>query len=486
MHQPTGQDTDTAQVGQNGPVSNAQLTKNILRMAGPVLLAMLTQTLINVADTFFVGKLDSSMAVPGQAALGYSLPLLWIVGGFLAAIGVGTQVITARRFGNGDRGAAGQVLTNSLIIAVSTGAAASVAAWFAAPSMFGLLTSDPDVLREGVPYIRWRFLGVLSMVSTMALKAFFDGVGRTHVHMVAAFIMNITNLVLNYCLIFGVGPFPEMFVEGAGLASLIATYVGLVVMVLWTLTPSERRDYGVYTTAKINTGVMGDLIKLSVPSGLATLFVMTGLLLFLKIIGLLDASLLVDNPGRPALYTAAAKVILDIGSLGFISALAFGTATATLVSQSLGSKRPNLAARYGWGSVFIYATLMTLCGAVMVFAPEVAMDLISDDAQVIKLGAPGMRIIGAVMPLVAVGVILTQALFGAGNTRFVMIAEMLLHFICLVPLTYILALGVPMGDTILGGFGFIGVWLACGTYIALLALVMGWKFWEGSWKSIEV
>jgi Na+-driven multidrug efflux pump len=497
-----------------------KLTPRIVRMATPVIFAMLTQTLINIMDTFFVGKLEPSVSIPGQAALGYSLPLIWIVGGCLSAVGVGTQAITGRRYGEGDMSATGKVLTNSLLIAFITGALFSVLSYLACPWMFSFLTTDEAVLALGTPYAQIRLLGVLSMVATMSTKAFFDGIGKTHIHMMAALVMNLVNLVLNYCLIFGVWIFPELKVEGAAWASLISTYVGLFLMIAWTMTPTYNKKFDYYSIKNIDGKVLWEITRLSVPSGMATVFVMAGVLMFMKIVGLLDAAAVTEamtntgvylgdglnsyalNQGdlissadlmggamasdwtyvmiqnRPAVYTAATKVVFDVTSLCFISSLAFGTATATLVSQSLGEGKPDRAAAYGWDSVKIYTFLMAIAGLLTALWPEHAMDLISDDAVVIATGAQGMRIFGATMPFMAIGVICTQALFGAGNTKFVMVVEMILHFTCLVPLAYILSVYLEMG--------FLGVWISSAIYIFLLALVMSWKFWEGKWKDIKV
>ncbi len=496
------------------------LAPRIVKLATPIIFAMLTQTFINIMDTLFVGKLDPSFSIPGQAALNYSLPLLWIVGGSLSAVGVGTQAITARRFGEKKSEDAGQVLTNSLAISVVLGIIFSIGAYLACPWLFGFLTNNESVLALGVPYAQIRFLGVLSMAVTMSYKSFFDGIGRTHIHMVAAMVMNLLNLVLNYCLIFGAWIFPELKVEGAAWASLISTYVGLLIMILWTFPPKIRSVYNYYHLAKVNLKVVWEIARLSVPSGMATIFVMLGILMFIKIIGLLDEAAIAEGlaqtgiytgdvsaryaahqtqmlmhpeiPGtamvgdwsfamlqnRPAIFTAAAKVVFDVMSICFISSLAFGTATATLVSQSLGEGKPDLAPRYGWDSIKIYAGIMAILGVLISIFPEVALDLISDDEVVIQAGAQGMRIQALLMPFIAVGLICTQALFGAGNSKFVMYVEMILHFTCLVPLAYLLSSVLELG--------FLGVWLASVVYIVLLALVMGWKFWEGKWKDIKV
>lgn len=499
---------------------NPELTPSVIKLATPVIFAMLTQTLINIMDTFFVGKLDPSVSIPGQAALGYSLPLLWIVGGCLSAVSVGTQAITARRFGAKKPKEAGQVLTNSLGISFSTGLVFSILAYIACPWMFELLTSNTSVLDLGVPYAQLRFLGVLSMVATASYKAFFDGIGKTHVHMVAAMVMNFLNLALNYCLIFGFWIFPRMEVEGAGLASLISTYVGLAIMIAWTFAPKYLKEYGYYSASKFDKKIIWEIARLSVPSGMATVFVMAGILMFVKIVGLLDEEAITNTltatqiyigegasnygaqqnlllsqanaPGaglagdwtytalqnRPAVFSAATKVIFDTLSICFISSLAFGTATATLVSQSLGEGKPDRAEAFGWESVKLFSSLMGVIGLCVILWPHQTLGIISKDAIVIEAGAQGMQMMGAMMPVIALALICTQALFGAGNSKFVMWVEMILHFTCLVPLAYILSNVVDMG--------FLGIWIAGTTYIILLGLIMGWKFWEGKWKTIKV
>ena len=146
---------------------------------------MFTQTFINVVDTVFVGKLDPSYSIPGQSALGYSLPIFWSIAGFLAAIGVGTQAMTARRKGEGAPLSAGIVLSNSIVVAVTASLVFTVIGWVIIPPFFGFLTSNESVLTLGIPYAQLRILGVLAMVTTTSYKGFFDGIGMTRVHMLS-------------------------------------------------------------------------------------------------------------------------------------------------------------------------------------------------------------------------------------------------------------------------------------------------------------
>src|SRR5690606_3098484 len=286
----------------------------------------------------------------------------------------------------------------------------------------------------------------------------------------------------NYVLIFGVGPFPRMYVEGAGLASLISTYIGLALMIAWTFFPKYAKKFRYYRVRNMSKKITGGIIRLSLPSGLATVFVMTGFLLFLKIVGDLDAQAVdvtlssiaaytgegtsalaaiqhqfQDATGfagriytsdlgfmaieaRPTIYTSATKVIMDVLSITFMSAIAFGTATATLVSQSMGRGEPDMAERYGWESVKLGALIFGIIGLVTFIFPERAMGLLSRDPAVIEAGKVSIQMIAAIEWAIAGALILTQALFGAGNSKFVAIVEAVLHFTCLVPLAYVLGI----------------------------------------------
>lgn len=469
------------------------LAKRILGLALPVVLAMVSQTAVNLLDTIMVGRLPAEYSIAGQAAIGHSIIYLWAVGGFLSALGVGTQAIAGRRYGEGRWDKTGQVLTNSLLLTTVTGAVFSVVAFLITPWVFPFFNSNPDVIREGVPYCQARMVSVLSMVATVSFKHFYDGIGRTRVHMTAALIMNGANALLNYVLIFGVWGFPQLYVTGAGVASAIASYMGLFFMLAWSLRRGDRARYQYFRWSNLSSRVCWQITRLSVPSGLATVAVMSGFALFLKIVGELDvleaanaaahATTTIASDGtillaRPAIYSAAAKVIIDIMSISFMSCIAFGTATATLVSQNLGARKPDMAARFGWESVKIGVSAMAVIGAVAILFPDAVLSIFSKDLEVIDAARSSLRLMGATEVFIAVGLILAQALFGAGNTKYVMWVELILHFTCLVPLAWLFGV-------VLEG-GLFGVWSAAATYILLMATLMAWKFREGKWKLIKL
>jgi putative MATE family efflux protein len=455
----------------------APLVRRVLRVGSWVMLAMITQFFVNYFDTLMVGYLDGPVATASQAALGLGMPLFWAVGGFFAAIGVGAQAMVARRYAEGDLPRAGQALFNAGLLSIVLGLAGGVFGYYITPTGIDFLASaSPEQERLGVTYTQIRMMGVPGMVVTFALKAFFDGLGRTWVHLYAAMVMNISNIILNWLLIYGNDALgiPRLELAGAAIASAGSTYLGVAIMFAVTFKRELRTTYKIYSS-KLDWSIMTKIGKLLVPSGTATVILMAGFALFMKFVGDIDAA---RNDGTNTL-TAATKAIMDTAALCFMPAIAFGTATATAVSQSLGAGKPNLAARYGWESVRVGIYAMVVVGAIFLAIPEQIIGLLAPhDPAVREAAAPGLRIVVAGLPMMVAGLVLAQALYGAGANNFVAIMEFALHFGCLVPLTWLL--GPKLG------YGLEGVWIAAAVYTNLLGICMGIKFYGKSWRKIRL
>jgi len=460
--------------------------KVVLKLAMPTVFAMLTQSVVNEVDIVFFSWLPCPESSNAQAALLPSLILLWLFGGSLSAISVGTQAISARRFAEGRRSEAGSVLANSWFFALIAGITFTLIGYLTLPWTVPAIIKVPAVQEAAEHYLKWRLLGIASMVMTFSFKSFFDGIGKTHVHMVSAVVMNALNILFCMVLIFGRFGMPRMGIEGAGVAGFLSTWIGLFIMIGWAFLPTYRNGFGPFELKKISKGLTRDILKLSIPSSVATIAVMTGFLLFAMIVSRLDSlvhtAVVSKGPCGGAtepVNSAATTVIVGVLKLTFTACLAFGTSTATLVSQCLGAKEPDKAERFGWVSVRLGLVIFGVVGLLEgVVFPRQILSFVSHSEAVQVAALLPMRLMGLCTPLIAVGMILTQALFGAGNSRFVMLVELVLHFTCLVPMAWLL--GITFG------FGLVGIWSAAVTYVLLLSSVMVWKFARGDWKTIEL
>lgn len=453
------------------------LAGHILRLAMPVVLGMLTQSAVNILDTVMVGRLPKEEANPGQAAIGLALPFMWLVGGFLSAVWVGTQAITSRRAGEGNDQLAGRALANSLLLALFSGILFSAMAIAVTPPLIKMLYNDARMVALGTEYLQIRLVGVLAMVCTFSYKSFFDGIGKTTVFMVAAGVMNILNVVLNYVLIFGFEPLAirSMGVAGAAWASVIAAYVGLGVMMVWSLAPALVKRYRYYRPHNVSWPMIREIVRLSLPNGLATVVVMIGFSAFNWVVGQVNAQYAVE--GNP-IIAAANQAVVTIAMVSLMSSLAVGSATATIVSQSLGAKRPFLAECYGWTAVKLWAYIMWAVGAVLFFFPDAALQLINPDIDVINIARVPVQGLAIFQGFVAIAVILAQTLYGVGEAKFVMFVEMFLHLLVMAPLAYLCGLVLDLG--------LIGVYAGPVVYVAALLTATGWRFHQGGWKHIVI
>jgi Na+-driven multidrug efflux pump len=195
---------------------------------------------------------------------------------------------------------------------------------------------------------------------------------------------------------------------------------------------------------------------------------------FYKVCAQLDA----NAHNAQSIFLAATTNIITIFMLVFISCIAYGSATATLVGQAMGASDYDLAERSAWEAAKIGALVFVALGAFTVACPELILHGWSKDAQVINVATPILRILGFFEPFACVALVFTYALYGAGDSRFVMFVELTLHLSCLIPLSYLLGLTF--------GFGLWGVWSAMITYVVLMTFVMIWKFSRGSWKEIRI
>ncbi|HXX66080.1 MAG TPA: MATE family efflux transporter [Polyangiaceae bacterium] len=457
--------------------------QTILRLALPTMFAMLSQAVVNEIDVLYFSRLPCPDSSNAQAALLPSLILVWLFGGSLSAVSVGTQALVARRYAEGGRERAGAVLANAAFFCVAAGTVFSIVGLVLLPSLIRLMVGVPEVQSVALSYTRWRLLGVVSMAATMAIKAFFDGIGKTHVHLVASIVMNVTNALLCWIFIFGHLGAPPMGAAGAGLSAFIATWIGLFIMV--GFASLTRGEYRPARWSNLSAKLTGSILRLSIPAAVATVVMMVGFGLFTRTVGQLDlqgatATTIAGRCGKvEAVNSAANTDIVELLQLTFTACMSFGTATATLIGQSLGRREPEEAQRWGWASVRLGVVVFGVVGVLEgIFFTDQVVALFSNSMAVRDAATFPMHLMGVVTPIIAVAMILSEGLFGAGDTKFVAFAQFGLVFGWLVPAAYSLGVRLHMSLN--------GIWIAAFIYMCLAAAVMSAKFASGSWKSIRL
>lgn len=437
----------------------------VINLSMPVMLGMLSQVLMNIIDTVFVGRIGPR-ADQGLAALGLGIIGMWVIGGALNAISVGIQALSARRFGENNYIKAGKVAFNGLILALFLGSLFGIVGTYFAKQIAGLLSSDPGVVSYCYDFLKFRFLGLIPFLTIVAMKSFFDGIGYTKVYMFTSFAMNLVNIFVSYGFILGGLGFPRLEVGGAGLAATLSGTIGMFIIISISFLPYFRK-FTVMRISNFSPAIIKSIIKISYPSSVAAFFTALGFLFFLRIVGIIGT-----------IEQAASTILINIASLSFLPTLALGTASATLVGQSLGARKPVRGTAYGVQSVKLGAVIMGILGVIAFILARPILQFFTEHYEVINAGIKALRILAIAQIFQATGLIFAQSLLGSGDTRYVMIADVSLHYLFLLPLTYLL--GVKLG------FGIYGAWIAMDFYILGLAVTMTTRFLSGQWQKIKI
>ncbi len=440
-----------------------EYSRTVIRLAYPVSLGMLSITLLGVVDTAMLGRLGAApLAAAGISTVGY-FTLIFSLGG----IGVGVQTITSRRFGEGNDLACGETLTSGVILAMVFGLPFLMAnAWFSR-FLAPLLSGDPQVRWLGEVYLRYRFLGAAFFLLNMVYRGFYNGLGDTKKQLISAVIVTVANIVLDYLLIFGNLGFPRMGIKGAAIASTFATGVGTIYFLGASLSPGYRNRFAPYRHVQDAVRRVIPILRLSVPV-MAQQFIANGsFFAFFSIVARIGT-----------LELAASNVIRSVLGLSIMPAIGLGTAAATMVGQNLGAARSKEAEVFTWEAVKLASYLMGGIGLLFVAFPRWIFAIYTNDPAVIELGRIPLLILGATQALDGAAIVLSQGLQGAGNTRYVMVIELLVCGLIYLPVAYLFGLQFHGG--------IIGAWSGEFIYWFAFALFMAWKFREGSWKGIRV
>ncbi len=437
--------------------------RKVIRLAYPVALGMISITLLNVVDTAMLGRLGS---VP-LAAAGISGVAYFAIVFSLAGIGIGVQTLTARRYGEGDLLQCGQVLNAGLILGLIFGIPLVLASGAIASILSPFLSQQSEVASLGEIYLRYRFLGSVFLLLNMVYRGFFNGVGDTKQQLVSAIIVTVSNVVLDYALIFGHFGLPKMGIAGAAIASTIATGLGSIYFIGISLVKRYRVTYHLYRNFLHAVSRIGPIIRLSLPVMGQRLTSNGSFFVFFSIVARIGT-----------LELAASNIIRSVIGLSIMPAIGIGVAAMTLVGQNMGAKKPDEAEVFAWDAAKLAAYLMAGIGLLFVAFPRFIFMIYTSDPAVIALGRTPLIFLGLTQAFGGISLVLEQSLQGAGNTRYVMLAEVLVCSLFYLPVAYLLGIRAHLGIT--------GAWLGELAYWITMSSLMAVKFRTGTWKSIRV
>jgi MATE family multidrug resistance protein len=441
--------------------------RQVLAIALPIIGGMVSQNILNLVDTAMVGGLgDAALAAVGTGSFANFLAMAFITG-----LSAGVQAIASRRMGEGREGETAEALNGALLVAVLFGLPLSAILWFVVPSVFPVLNADPAVVAAGVPYLRARLLGMVAVGMNFSFRGYWSAVNLSRLYLRTLLLMHGTNIALNWVLIYGNLGAPALGAEGAGIATTVAVYVGTGYYFVLAL---RHAGHGGFLRQRPTADLLRSIARLSLPNGLQQLFFALGFNVLFWII----AHGNVADRARATAEVAAANVVINVTLVAVLPGLGLGIAAATLVGQALGRGDPSDAKRWGWDVVRIAIGVMAVLGLPMLLFPDVILRVFLHEPLTLDIARGPLRLVGATIGVDAVGMVLMNALVGAGASRASMMVSIGTQWLLFLPVAYVL------GPVL--GLGLMAIWIAQISYRGLTAVVFAQLWRSGTWSTIKV
>lgn len=429
-------------------------------LALPIIGAMMSQNLLNLVDTAMVGHLGpTALAAVGIGGFANFIAISTIIG-----LSSGVQAMAARRKGEGRTDELAVPLNGGLFLAFVIGVPISIGLIFAAPYFFPLLNADPGVIADGTPYLQARLMAVVFVGLNFSYRGYFNGVGQSGIYLRTILVMHAANIAFNYVLIFGRFGFPELGAEGAGIGTALSVVIGTVLYSGHAYRVARPHGF-LHRIPKRDT--MMAMVRLAVPSGLQQLLFASGMTAFFWIIGQIGVDEL-----------AVSNVMITLILVAFLPAMALGIAALTLVSETLGQGNAADAKRWGWDVAKVGAVLLGVIGLAALIFPDLILSGFLHEPHLIALGRVPLQLAGASMVFEGVGMVLLNALLGAGAARYVMAVSVSSQWLIGLPLAYLVGPYLGMGLT--------WIWITNAGYRILQTGVFAVLWQRGAWAAIKL
>ena len=436
-----------------GPIGRA-----IFLLAVPMVLETVMESVFAVVDVFFVSRLGADAV----ATVGLTESMMVLIYSLAMGLGIGATATVARRIGERDADgaahAAAQAILLGLIVSVVLGAIGVALA----PTLLGLMGGSPAVIANAT-FMRVMLGGNATVLLLFLINAIFRGAGDAAIAMRVLWLANWINIALGPMLIFGIGPFPELGVVGAA----VATNIGRGTGALYAMSRLFRPGARVHVTRRhfaFDPRLMWQMIRLS---GSGTFQILVGSASWIGLIRVISSF------GSAALagYTIGIRVII----FALLPSWGLSNAAATMVGQALGAKKPDRAEKAVWMAARYNFVFLGLVGLVFVLLARAIVSLFTADPAVVPYAVDCLRIVALGFLFYAYGMVITSSFNGAGDTWTPTWLNLFVFWLLEIPLAYALAIVLEMGPR--------GVFVAITVAFSTLAVLSAWLFKKGRWKT---
>src|SRR6266568_2427356 len=443
--------------GSHQDFTVGNLNRAILLLAIPMVLEMALESLFAVVDLFWVSHLGANAV----ATVGLTESLLTLVFAVALGLSLSTTAMVARRIGEKDKDGASVAAVQSVAIGLMLSCLMGVPCLFYAPLLLRLMGASPEIVAVGGNYARIALGGCGAVLMLFLNNAIFRGAGDAAIAMRLLWVSNIINLVLDPCLIFGLGPFPRLGVTGAALATFTGRSIGVMYQFYRLLHGSERIRV-LRRHIRLDFAVLFRLVRVSLTGILQFAIAHTSWIGLVRIVSVFGSAALAG-------YTIAIRILIFV----ILPSWGLSNAAATLVGQNLGAKQPERAEKSVWRTGLYNMLFLGIIGVLLVFFADTVVRLFTHDPVVLPLASSALRIFSYGNIGYAYAMVMLQAFNGAGDTVTPTIVNFFAFWMLEIPLAYWLAISMRLQSN--------GVFYAIVVAEGSIAVASAVLFKRGKW-----
>jgi putative MATE family efflux protein len=448
--------------GEHHDYTAERLNRAVLLLAVPMVLEMVMESLFAVADVFWVSRLGAEAV----AVIGITESLMTLVYAVAIGISIAATAIVSRRIGEKNPEGAAHAAGQIVLLGVGVSAAIGVVLGGFAPQILRAMGAGEEIVKLGADFTRIMLGGNATVFLIFLINAIFRGAGDAVIAMRTLWLANALNIALGPCFIFGWGPFPEMGVTGAAVATNIGRGIGVLYQ-LWHLAGHHSRVRVRWRHLRPDRELLASILR-TAGSGVAQLLISTTSWVGLfKILAVFGSTALAG-------YTIAIRIVI----FALMPAWGLANAGATLVGQNLGAEKPERAEAAVWIATRFNTLLLGIVGLVFIVFANPLVRLFTTDPEVLAYATQALWIVSLAFPLYAAGMCLEGAFNGAGDTW----TPTRLNFACLwafqIPCALVLAHTLHLGP--------LGVFISVPAAFTVLTLWSAALFRRGRWKMKRV
>lgn len=434
--------------------------KTLSKLAFPVTIALSSTLIMTLIDLAMVGRLGNN----ATAGLGLSVFTYSLIVAFVAGIVPSVQGLVARKRGEGSREAETLPLAGGIWVALLVGTPLAIVCYLLAPFFFSWISSDPNVIRVSIPFLRVLCVAVIGVGMNSAFNGFWAGMEKPGVYMLIVLFMNCLNAAGDYALIFGHFGAPSLGATGAAISTTFSVYVGVIIN--FALVYPRFRKAG-FSSVMPERSFLVSIFKLALPASVMQVLFWAGYLAFLWLVGRIGTEEL-----------AAANVLIRIAMLLSIMAIALGSAAATLVSRTMGEGDLTGAAQWGWDAGKLGIIGISLLGLPLLLFPARFLAFFLTDLHTISMAVIPLQLVAVTSGIGALVYILMYILYSVGEGNRVAVVSFSTQWIFYLPAVWFVGPHLH--------HGLLQVWIVQAAYGSLITALITAIWADGKWKTIKI